>query len=244
MAPPRKVRTAAEEADRRAARAAAARQRRAQQSAVQREAQTAARRRRREDSWVRFRENYAKRLRREDPQPSPVVNLTDILSLRLFELISSAGLVHHVAAASSVPVSDVAGQLDPGSFTEHEGNAVVSVSAPSTNHKEEQCEQNTSLAGCQTRTGREYHRKLMWNSSAQGAVIARNTITMQTKPQCKKSVYRIPVASRPLETGSRHVRTATESTQTATKMTHSMITQTKPKKLRSRGTNTSSRKLS
>lgn len=54
MAPPRKVWTAAEEANHRASRVAAARQRRAQQTAVQRVAQTAACCRRRADSSVRF----------------------------------------------------------------------------------------------------------------------------------------------------------------------------------------------
>uniref|UniRef100_A0A224YSM4 Uncharacterized protein n=1 Tax=Rhipicephalus zambeziensis TaxID=60191 RepID=A0A224YSM4_9ACAR len=188
-------------------------------------------------------EHEARAFRQVDPQPSSA-NLADMISLRLFDLISSAGLVRHAAAASLVPVSDVAEQLKPGNFTEHGGDGMVSVSAPSNNHKEKQCEQSTSCTDCQTKTGREYHRKLMWNSSAQGAVIARNTITMQTKPKCKKHIYRIPVVSHPLKTESRHIRTATESTQTAMNMTRSMITQTKPKKLRSRGTNTSPRKLS
>lgn len=52
MAPPRKVWTAAEEANRRATRVAVAWQHRAQQTAVQREAQTVACCRRRADSSV------------------------------------------------------------------------------------------------------------------------------------------------------------------------------------------------
>ncbi|XP_037280905.2 uncharacterized protein LOC119174185 isoform X2 [Rhipicephalus microplus] len=325
MAPPRKVRTAAEEADRKAARAAAARQRRAQQSDEQRAAQTAARRRRREDCWVRLRENYAKRRRREDPEVraaenearhlrrvDPLVraaenearrlrradpwvraaenearelrredprvraaenearqlrrvdpwvraaenearrlrrmerearafrqvdpqtssaNLADIISLQLFNLISSARLVHRAAAGSSMSGGDVTQQLEPGVFTEHEGDPMVSISAPSTSHKEEPCEPRDPCAGCHTKTGREYHRKLMWNISAQDAVIARNIITVQTKPKCERSVFRIPLMRRPLGTDNQHARIATKGTQTAMNMTHSVLTQTKPKAL-------------
>ena len=67
MASPRKVRTAAEEANRRATCAATTRHDRTQQDAVQRALQAAARRRRRADSSDRSRQNEAKRLCREDP---------------------------------------------------------------------------------------------------------------------------------------------------------------------------------
>ncbi|KAL3202049.1 hypothetical protein MRX96_042715 [Rhipicephalus microplus] len=106
--------------------------------------------------------------------------------------------------------------------------------------QEEPCEPSDPCAGCHTKTGREYHRKLMWNISAQDAVIARNIITVQTKPKCERSVFRIPLVRRPLGTDNQHARIATKSTQMTMKMTHSVLTQTKPKKLRSQGTNTSS----
>ncbi|KAL3202050.1 hypothetical protein MRX96_042715 [Rhipicephalus microplus] len=57
---------------------------------------------------------------------------------------------------------------------------------------------------------------------------------------CERSVFRIPLVRRPLGTDNQHARIATKSTQMTMKMTHSVLTQTKPKKLRSQGTNTSS----
>ncbi|XP_037518817.1 uncharacterized protein LOC119395882 [Rhipicephalus sanguineus] len=67
----------------------------------------------------------------------------------------------------------------------------------------------------------------------------RPSLTNLQATQCKPNTYRVPSVSRPLKAGHRRIVKATEGTQTPTTMTHSMITQTKPKKLRNQGTNTS-----
>ncbi|KAH8021167.1 hypothetical protein HPB51_012562 [Rhipicephalus microplus] len=79
-------------------------------------------------------EREARAFRQVDPQTSSA-NLADIISLQLFNLISSARLVHRAAAGSSMSGGDVTQQLEPGVFTEHEGDPMVSISAPSTSHK-------------------------------------------------------------------------------------------------------------